>query len=73
MNILRNSYFYIYLIYRTLYASLSLFCGVGIAFLLEIVLHKGSNVEFELPVTSEDELSKDVHGSNRKGIWHDID
>ncbi|CBK21883.2 uncharacterized protein [Blastocystis hominis] len=44
----------------TLYASLSLFSGV------EIVLHKGSNVEFELPITSEDTLSKDVHGSNRK-------
>lgn len=44
---------------------------MGIAFLLEIVLHKGSNVEFELPVTSEDTLSKDVHGSNRKGKWNE--
>ena len=51
-----------------MYASLSLFSGVGIAFLLEIVLHKGSNVEFELPISSEDTLSKDVHGSNRKGM-----
>ena len=47
---------------RTLYACLSLFAGIFTAFLLEFILHKGSNVEFELPEDSEQKIDQEVYG-----------
>ena len=44
-----------------LYACLSLFSGIGMAFLLEAVLHRGSNVEFEIPEGDENHINNHVH------------
>ena len=46
-----------------LYACLSLFSGIGVAFLLEAVLHRGSNVEFEIPNEDENIINSQVHGN----------
>lgn len=52
---------------RLLYGSLSLFVGIIVAWFLELLLHKGSNVEFELPQGTESSIQQTVHGDGKKG------
>ena len=51
-----------------LYGCLSLFIGILVAWVLEVLLHKGSNVEFELPQGTESSIQQNVHGDSKKGM-----
>lgn len=41
----------------TLYASLSLFGGIAIAFLMDYLLRKSNSIEFEIPDDAEEVLT----------------
>lgn len=55
-----------FLNYSLLYGCISLFVGIFIAWILELILHKGSEVEFELPQGTENSIQRDVHGDKKK-------
>ena len=58
-------------IHSLLYGCLSLFIGIFVAWILELLLHKGSNVEFELPQGTESSIQQNVHGDSKKGMSDD--
>ena len=58
--------------FRKFYACVSLVSGIAIAYLLEILLHRSSKVEFELPTRSERELKQEVHTMVELKSMHSI-
>lgn len=56
----------IFMNHSLLYGCISLFVGIFIAWILELILHKGSDVEFELPQGTESSIQRDVHGDKKK-------
>ena len=53
---------FIFIFNSKIFAGLSLLGGVVISYLMEYLLHKGTNVEFELTETNESSIEKEVHG-----------
>lgn len=57
--------------YRTLYASLSLFGGIAIAFLMDYLLRKSNSIEFEIPDDAEEVLTN-MFKENEQSSQYDI-
>ena len=57
---------------RMLWACVSMFVGIFVAYILEMLLHRSSKVEFELPVQDESVIAREVHGSHELPKVHAI-